>query len=87
MLSFVIDDVDAVYDDAKQRELPIVTEPRDLFYRQRQLLLTDVTGTTAAASAPAISAVPSTSRICRPRRASRPWWVRIGCLPMRATPA
>lgn len=52
VLSFVVDDVDAVYDDARQRELPIVAEPRNLFYGQRQLLLTDPNGALVDISTP-----------------------------------
>lgn len=52
VLSFAVDDVDAVYDDAKYRGLPIVAEPRDLFYGQRQLLLTDPNGALVDISTP-----------------------------------
>lgn len=52
MLSFVVDDVDAVYADAQHRQLPIVAEPRNLFYGQRQLLLTDPNGALVDISTP-----------------------------------
>lgn len=52
VLSFVVEDVDAVYTDAQQRGLPIVAVPRDLFYGQRQLLLTDPNGALVDVSTP-----------------------------------
>lgn len=52
VLSFVVDDVDAVYADARNRQLPIVAEPRNLFYGQRQLLLTDPNGALVDISTP-----------------------------------
>jgi catechol 2,3-dioxygenase-like lactoylglutathione lyase family enzyme len=45
MLSFVVDDVDAVHADALDRGVPVVEPPRDLFYGQRRLLLCDPSGT------------------------------------------
>ena len=41
VLTFVVDDVDAVYARAQRHGLPVVAEPRNLFYGQRQLLVTD----------------------------------------------
>lgn len=52
VLSFVVDDVDAVYADARGRGLSIVAEPRNLFYGQRQLLLTDPNGALVDISTP-----------------------------------
>lgn len=53
ILTFVVDDVDAVHDDAQRRGLTIVAPPRDLFYGQRQMLLTDPNGVLIDISAPA----------------------------------
>lgn len=52
VLTFVVDDVDAVYADAERRGLSVVAPPRDLFYGQRQLLLTDPAGTLVDISTP-----------------------------------
>ncbi len=52
VLTFVVDDVDAVHADAIQRGLSIVAEPRNLFYGQRQMLLTDPNGTLVDISTP-----------------------------------
>lgn len=52
ILTFVVDDVDAVYAAAVERGLAVVAEPRDLFYGQRQLLLTDPSGTLIDISTP-----------------------------------
>lgn len=52
VLTFVVDDVDAVHADAVRRGLPIVAPPRNLFYGQRQLLLTDPDGTLVDISTP-----------------------------------
>lgn len=52
VLSFVVDDVDAVYAEAQRRQLPIVAKPRNLFYGQRQLLLTDPNGALVDVSTP-----------------------------------
>lgn len=52
VLSFVVDDVDAVHAEAQHQGLSIVAEPRDLFYGQRQLLLTDPNGALVDVSTP-----------------------------------
>lgn len=52
VLSFVVDDVDAVYASARHHGLAIVAEPRNLFYGQRQLLLTDPNGALVDVSTP-----------------------------------
>lgn len=52
VLSFVVDDVDAVHADAVERGLPVVAPPRDLFYGQRQLLLRDPNGALVDVSTP-----------------------------------
>lgn len=52
MLTFVVDDVDAVHAAARQRGVTIVTEPRNQFYGQRRLLLADPNGTLIDVSSP-----------------------------------
>lgn len=52
VLSFVVDDVDAVYAQAQRSGLPIVAAPRNVFYGQRQLLLTDPNGALVDVSTP-----------------------------------
>jgi catechol 2,3-dioxygenase-like lactoylglutathione lyase family enzyme len=52
VFSFVVGDVDAVYVQAQRAGLPIVAGPRNLFYGQRQLLLTDPNGTLVDVSTP-----------------------------------
>jgi len=52
VLSFIVDDVDAIHDQAQRQHLPIVAEPRNLFYGQRQLLLTDPNGALVDVSTP-----------------------------------
>lgn len=52
VVSFVVDDVDAVHDHARSRGMPIVAPPRNLFYGQRQLLVTDPNGALVDVSTP-----------------------------------
>ncbi|WP_063712844.1 VOC family protein [Sciscionella marina] len=52
VLSFVVDDVDAVHVRAQQQGLAIVAGPQDLFYGQRRLLLTDPNGALVDVSTP-----------------------------------
>lgn len=52
VVSFVVDDVDAVHEDATARGLSVVAPPRNLFYGQRQMLLTDPNGTLVDISTP-----------------------------------
>ena len=52
VISFVVDDVDAVHEDAVARGLSIVAPPRNLFYGQRQMLLTDPNGMLVDISTP-----------------------------------
>lgn len=44
MLTLVVDDVDALHRQAVALGVDVVEEPRDLFYGQRRLLLTDPDG-------------------------------------------
>lgn len=43
-VTFVVDDVDAIYNKALAMELAILQEPRNEFYGQRRFLLTDPSG-------------------------------------------
>ena len=52
VLTFIVDNVDAVHAEAQRQGLSLVAEPRDLFYGQRQLLLTDPNGTLVDISTP-----------------------------------
>ena len=52
MLTFVVEDCDAVFSTAGTMDADIVEEPRDLFYGQRRLLLRDPDGTLIDISAP-----------------------------------
>lgn len=51
-LTFVVDDVDAVYANAQAMNLEIVQPPTDEFYGQRRLLITDPNGLLLDISAP-----------------------------------
>lgn len=52
ILTFVVDDVDAVHAEARRLRLPLVAPPRDLFYGQRQMLVTDPNGLLVDVSTP-----------------------------------
>ncbi|MEM9742019.1 MAG: VOC family protein [Pseudomonadota bacterium] len=52
LLTFVVEDCDALYEQALERGLSIVEPPRDLFYGQRRWLLTDLDGTLIDVSSP-----------------------------------
>ena len=43
-VTFVVDDVDAVYQKAVYLHLPVIQKPRDEFYGQRRFLLEDPNG-------------------------------------------
>ncbi|MEM6719459.1 MAG: VOC family protein [Bacteroidota bacterium] len=51
-LTFVVDDVDAVFEIAQVENMEIVSEPTDTFYGQRRLLLKDPNGALVDISAP-----------------------------------
>lgn len=53
-ITFVVDDVDAIYKVAKAVKIEIISEPTDTFYGQRRLLLKDPSGTLVDVS----SAIP-----------------------------
>jgi catechol 2,3-dioxygenase-like lactoylglutathione lyase family enzyme len=65
VLSFVVDDVDAVHADAAQRGLTIVAAPRNLFYGQRQLLLSDPNGALVDISTPSQPSEEFTASLVR----------------------
>lgn len=52
ILTFVVEDVDAVHVEARRLRLPVVAPPRDLFYGQRQMLVTDPNGLLVDVSTP-----------------------------------
>ena len=65
VLSFIVEDVDAVHAEARRQRLSIVAEPRDLFYGQRQLLLTDPNGALVDVSTPIEPAPEFTASLVR----------------------
>ncbi|MEM8871380.1 MAG: VOC family protein [Pseudomonadota bacterium] len=52
ILTFVVEDVEAVYAQSRSMGVTILQEPTDMFYGQRRLLLSDPAGTTVDISAP-----------------------------------
>jgi catechol 2,3-dioxygenase-like lactoylglutathione lyase family enzyme len=52
LLTFVVDDVDAVHAEARRLRLPLVAPPRDLFHGRRQMLVTDPNGMLVDVSSP-----------------------------------
>ncbi|HSM82732.1 MAG TPA: VOC family protein [Nodosilinea sp.] len=51
-VTFVVDDVDAVYEQAKAMQLSIVQEPKNEFYGQRRFLTVDPNGCLLDISSP-----------------------------------
>ena len=51
-LTFVVDNVDAIYEIAKAENFNILSEPTDTFYGQRRLLIKDPNGALVDVSAP-----------------------------------
>ncbi|MFE3546671.1 VOC family protein [Nocardia sp. NPDC059177] len=51
-ITIVVDDVEPVFARAKSLGVPIVEEPRDLFYGQRRMLVTDPNGALIDVSSP-----------------------------------
>ncbi|MEM1134709.1 MAG: VOC family protein [Bacteroidota bacterium] len=51
-ITFVVDDVDVLFEVAKAENFEIVEPPKDTFYGQRRLLLKDPEGTIVDISAP-----------------------------------
>jgi len=52
ILTFLVDDVDAVHADARRLRVPLVAPPRDLFHGRRQMLVTDPNGMLIEISSP-----------------------------------
>ena len=52
ILTFLVDDVDAVHAEARRLRLPLVAPPRDLFHGRRQMLVTDPNGMLIEVSSP-----------------------------------
>ncbi|MEL6974017.1 MAG: VOC family protein [Bacteroidota bacterium] len=51
-ITFVVEDVSAIFEKAKEVNFSIIQEPHDTFYGQRRLLLKDPDGTLVDVSAP-----------------------------------
>ena len=51
-ITFVVENVDQVFETAKKESLDIVNEPSDTFYGQRRLLLKDPNGVLVDVSSP-----------------------------------
>ena len=51
-LTFVVDNVDVIYEIAKAENFNILSEPTDTFYGQRRLLIKDPNGALVDVSAP-----------------------------------
>lgn len=51
-ITVVVDDVEPVFARAKDLGVPIVEEPKDLFYGQRRMLVTDPNGVLVDVSSP-----------------------------------
>lgn len=52
LLTFVVDDVDAVHKAAQEMGATIIEPPRDLFYGQRRMIVSDPDGTLIDVSSP-----------------------------------
>ena len=52
ILTFLVDDVDAVHAEARRARIPVVAPPRDLFHGRRQMLVTDPNGMLVEVSRP-----------------------------------
>lgn len=52
VLTFVVDDVDAVHVTARRQGMPVVAPPRDQFYGRRRMLVTDPNGLLVDVSTP-----------------------------------
>ncbi|KYG84483.1 hypothetical protein AWW67_05070 [Roseivirga seohaensis] len=51
-VTFVVDNVDEIFRIAESEKFEIISEPRDMFYGQRRLLLKDPNGTLVDISSP-----------------------------------
>ncbi|MCD2194101.1 VOC family protein [Actinomycetospora endophytica] len=52
VLTFVVDDVDALHVQARRQGIPVVAPPRDQFYGRRRMLVTDPNGLLVDVSTP-----------------------------------
>lgn len=52
VLTFVVDDVDALHVEARRQQIPVVAPPRDQFYGRRRMLVTDPNGLLVDVSSP-----------------------------------
>jgi uncharacterized glyoxalase superfamily protein PhnB len=52
VLTFVVDDVDALHVEARRQGVPVVAPPRDQFYGRRRMLVTDPNGLLVDVSTP-----------------------------------
>lgn len=52
VLTFVVDDVDALHVEARRQQIPVVAPPRDQFYGRRRMLLADPNGLLVDVSSP-----------------------------------
>lgn len=60
ILTFVVDDCDAIHQKAKALNTPILQPPTDMPYGQRRMLLRDPDGTVVDVSAPTAPVVDAT---------------------------
>jgi catechol 2,3-dioxygenase-like lactoylglutathione lyase family enzyme len=65
VLTFLVDDVDAVHAEARRLRLPLVAPPRDLFYGRRQMLVTDPNGLLVDVSTPSTPSPAFTAELSR----------------------
>ncbi|MFC5137694.1 VOC family protein [Actinomycetospora rhizophila] len=72
ILTFVVDDVDAVHAEARRLRLPLVAPPRDLFHGRRQMLVTDPNGMLVEISSPSTPSPAFTAELARRGRAAEP---------------
>ncbi|GAA4931056.1 catechol 2,3-dioxygenase-like lactoylglutathione lyase family enzyme [Actinomycetospora succinea] len=70
ILTFMVDDVDAVHAEARRLRLPLVAPPRDLFHGRRQMLVTDPNGMLVEISSPSTPSPAFTAELARRGRAA-----------------
>ena len=72
IVTFMVDDVDAVHAEARRLRLPLVAPPRDLFHGRRQMLVTDPNGMLVEISSPSTPSPAFTAELARRGRAAEP---------------
>ena len=80
VLTFVVDDVDALHVEARRQGLPVVAPPRDQFYGRRRMLVTDPNGLLVDVSSPCTPSPEFRARLRRGiarRRARSPAGLRL----------